>query len=118
MGLVFFQIPTLFINKSSQGRKSVREKSTFFCKLSFKRKSWASHQLKKMFALLASYFIFAEERAREKGAQSLWSIRNRSAVPTKAQKTTSFLPMVFDTKRPPSPNQDNIESSPYSLAFN
>ena len=31
-----------------------------------KGKSWASHQLKKMFALLASYFIFAEERAREK----------------------------------------------------
>ena len=31
-----------------------------------KGKSWASHQLKKMFALLASYFIFAEERPREK----------------------------------------------------
>ena len=31
-----------------------------------KGKSWTSHQLKKMFALLASYFIFAEERAREK----------------------------------------------------
>ena len=46
---------------------------------------------------------FLQKKGQEKkGTQSLWSIRNRSAVPTKAQKTTSFLPMVFDTKRPPS----------------
>ena len=34
MGLVFSN-SNFFINKSSQGRKSVREKSTFFCKFSF-----------------------------------------------------------------------------------
>ena len=47
-GVLVFWFPTFFISKNYQGRKSVREKSTYYCKFGFTKVSWPKyHQTRK-----------------------------------------------------------------------
>ena len=57
--LINFLISNFFINKSSQGRKSVRKKSTFFGKFSFTACCWKwyNYELRKCTYLSCSYNI-------------------------------------------------------------